>query len=81
MAPWILVYDAGTFKSTVSVILRNGLLELRNFKDGADWVRKAKVMRQFYLVMEIRGWERHLLGNKDYVPEREVNPYQQALMV
>ena len=34
---------------------------------------KVKMIRQFCSVMEIRGLERHLLGNRDYLPERGVD--------
>jgi len=47
---------------------------MRNSRDGADWMGEVKIIRQFCFVMEIRGSAKHLLGNKDYSPGREVNP-------
>ena len=36
---------------------------------------EVKAIRQFCFAMEIRGSERHLLGDKDYSLEREANSY------
>jgi len=68
-------YDIATFKSVVSTMSENGLWGLRNLEDGADRVGKVGAMREFCSAMETRGSARHFFGNKDYSPEREVNPY------
>jgi len=52
----------------------NGLSRRRDLEDGADWVGKVKAMREFCFAMETRGSARHLFGNKEYSPEREMDP-------
>ena len=54
----------------MSTMSENGSWRLRNSGDGADWARKLNAKVRFYFVMEIRGSERHLLGDKTYLPGR-----------
>jgi len=67
-------YDIAMFKSTVSTMLGNGLWRLRNLEDGADLVGRVGSVRECCFAMEIQESARHSFGNKDYSPEREVNP-------
>jgi len=71
----MVAYDIATFKSAVSTMSGNGLWRLRNLEDGADRVGKVGVMRQLCSAMETQESARHFFGNKDYSPERGVNPY------
>ena len=62
-----------TFKSVALTTSGNGSWELRNSEDGADWVGRGKMISRFCFAMEIRGSVKHLLGNNDYSPERQVS--------
>jgi len=72
--PWIRVYGIPTSKSGVSGGSGNGSWGLRNSKDGAECVGKAKAIGQFSSAMEIRASARHSLGNNEYDRGKESGP-------
>ena len=53
------------FRSAVFMMSGTGLYRPRNSGDGAGWAGKVKTIKEFCFVMEIRGSERLILGNRD----------------
>jgi len=55
----------------VSAMSENGSWKPRNSRDGTDWVGEVIAKALSYFAMDIQGSERHLSGNKPYLPGRK----------